>query len=191
MRPDAEYITGSGFGATAGLGESFDCGMLVGSHAMNGTPDGVLCHTQSSLWDSRYWYNGVECGEIVQDALIMGHFGIPVVMVTGDEAACREARCFLGDQIVTVAVKKGYSRESCKMVSPTRAHEMIRCGAREAIEKIGVCRPYRMDLPIQARLEKLTAMLPSTASPQMVATAPRQTLEKVCESALDILRFDP
>lgn len=85
MHPGAEYICGRGFPSLAvGVDETFDCAMLIGSHAMNRTPDGVLYHTQNSRMDCRYWYNEVESGEIAQDAMIYGHFGLPVVMVSAD-----------------------------------------------------------------------------------------------------------
>ena len=78
---------------------------------MMGTPDGVLAHTQSSRSENRYWYNGVECGELVQIALIAGYYDVPTILVTGDQATCREAEHFFGKNCVTVAVKEGIARE--------------------------------------------------------------------------------
>jgi D-amino peptidase len=189
MHPGADFICGRGFGITAGLDASFACGMLVGYHAMAHTPDGVLCHTQNSRSDARYWYNDREFGEIGQEAMIFGHFGIPLVLVTGDEAACRETREFLGEEVVTVAVKKGFSRESCLMVPPERAHGMIRAGAREALTRIGRCQPFRMVLPMRGCYEALAESLPDTASPALVAAAPRKRLEKTFEDQLHIFSF--
>jgi len=189
MHPEADFICGRGFGTAPGLDASFACGMLLGHHAMAHTPDGVLCHTQSSRSDARYWYNDREFGEIGQEALIFGHFGIPIVLVTGDEATCREAREFLGEQVVTVAVKKGFSRESCRMVPPARARLMIRAGAKEAMGRIGQCRPFSMPLPIRGCYEALADPLPDTASPALVAAAPRKRLERVFDDQLHIHRF--
>jgi D-amino peptidase len=120
---------------------------------------------------------------------VLGHFGIPIVLVTGDEAACREAREFLGENIVTVPVKKGYSRESCLMVPPPRAHELIRAAAREALGRIQLCTPFKMELPVRGRCETLAETLPVTASPALVAAAPRRTREKVFEDQLHICDF--
>ena len=85
MVPGAAYITGlpRPGGPESGLDASYSGFILLGLHAMMGTPDGVLCHTQSSRSESRYWYNGVETGEIGQSAAIAGHFGVPTIMVTG------------------------------------------------------------------------------------------------------------
>lgn len=189
MHPGADFVCGKGFGVAAALDASFSCGMLVGYHAMAHTPDGVLCHTQSSRSDARYWYNDREFGEIGQEALILGHFGIPIVLVTGDEAACREAREFLGEHVVTVAVKKGFSREGCLMVPPERAHAMIRAGAKEAMGRIGLCKPFRLELPIRGRYEALAETLPPNASAALVDAAPRKRIERVFENPLQIHRF--
>jgi D-amino peptidase len=189
MHPGADFVCGRGFGTAAGLDETFACGMLVGYHAMAHTPNGVLCHTQNSRSDARYWYNDREFGEIGQEAMIFGHFGLPIVLVTGDEAACREAREFLGEQVVTVAVKRGFSRESCLMVPPQRAHAMIRDGAKEAMGRIRLCQPFAMPLPMRGRFEALAEPLPDNASPALVAAAPRRTLERVFTDQLHIHSF--
>ncbi len=105
MEPGAKYITGKPRpGPLTGLDESFDGLIQLGAHTMMGTPDGVLAHTQSSRTENRYWYNGVESGELAQCAAIAGHYGIPTIMMTGDEATCREATKFFGSNCVTVAV---------------------------------------------------------------------------------------
>jgi len=115
MAPGAVYVTGRprpGAGNLSGLDESFGGMVMLGLHAMMGTSDGVLNHTQSPKSENRCWYNGVESGELAQNAAIAGHFGVPPIMVTGDEATCREAKAFFGNDVVTVATKRGLSREA-------------------------------------------------------------------------------
>ena len=113
MEPGAKYLTGLPRPpGLHGLDETYAGLVFVGYHAMMGTPDGVLHHTQSSKSENRYWYNGVESGELAQCAAIAAHFGVPPILVTGDEAVCREAKQFFGDACVTVAVKQGVARES-------------------------------------------------------------------------------
>lgn len=189
MHPAAEYICGRGFPSGWGLDESFGCGFLVGYHAMARTPDGVLCHTQNSRSDARYWYHGQEYGEIGQEALILGHFGIPITLVTGDAAACREAHEFLGEGIVTVAVKTGYSRECCRMLAPVKAHELIRAGAEEAVKRAARCRPYKVPLPMPGRHERLTEPLPPGPVPANLDSLPRLVQEKVFDNQRDIYNF--
>jgi D-amino peptidase len=121
--------------------------------------------------------------------MILGHYGIPIVMVTGDDAACREAKDFLGEQVTTVSVKKGYNRESCLMLAPTVAHDLIRAGAKEALGRIKQCPPFKMELPIRARFESLAERLPNTASPALVESAPRRVVEKVFPEQVGITDF--
>jgi len=156
MVPGVRYITGLPRpGPACGLDESCDGAILLGFHAMNGTPDGVLHHTQSSRAEAKYWYDGVERGEIYQSAVIAGHYDVPVMLVTGDEAACREARETLGDSLPTVAVKKGLSRQAAVLIAPDETREMLREGARRAVAALPELKPYKIPLPVKARVRRL------------------------------------
>jgi D-amino peptidase len=155
MVPGAVYIVGRPRPVMYGLDESFAGLVQMGAHAMNGTPDGVLAHTQSSRSENRYWYNGVESGEIAQVAAYAGAFGVPTILVTGDEAACREARQFLGEAVVTVAVKKGIGREAAVLYPFEETEKALYEGARRAMEVIPLCKPYVLQTPIRAKKEWL------------------------------------
>jgi len=156
MERGATYITGKPRpGPLTGLDASFDALIQLGAHAMMGTPDGVLCHTQSSRSENRYWYNGVESGELAQCAAIAGHYGIPTIMVTGDKATCREATQFFGPHCITVAVKRGISREAAELYPFHETRQALYKGARRAVAAIKKCQPYKLSLPIQAKKEHL------------------------------------
>lgn len=157
MEPGARYVCGvRPPGSTLwALDKSFAGLVMLGYHAMCGTPDGVLHHTQSSRAEKRFWYNGVESGELVQHAAIAGHQGVPTIMVTGDEATCREARRFFGKAPVTVAVKKGFSREGAILRPFQETREALYEGTKEAFARIPRCRPYRLKLPIRAKCQFL------------------------------------
>ena len=165
MAPGAKYATGRpkpGIGLW-GLDASFTGMVQFGAHAMMGTPDGVLNHTQSSIPENRYWYNGIESGELAQCALIAGHFGVPTVLVTGDEAACREATKFFGPACVTVAVKRGISREAAVLYPFEESRKALYEGARKAVAAIPQCKPYVLKLPIEAKMQYLD---PKSGLPQ-------------------------
>ncbi|MCR4415021.1 MAG: M55 family metallopeptidase, partial [Thermoguttaceae bacterium] len=151
MVPGAKYITGTPRpgGPLCGLDASFSGMVMLGFHAMMGTPDGVLHHTQSSRTENRYWYNGVESGELAQSAAIAGHFGVPTIMVTGDEATCREARKFFGDTCVTVPVKQGLAREAAILYPFDETRQALYEGAKRAVRAIPQCKPYKLALPIK------------------------------------------
>ncbi|MFW6157798.1 MAG: M55 family metallopeptidase [Planctomycetota bacterium] len=188
LHPAARHLVGHSPDPTALLSEC-DAAILLAYHAMAGTPDGVLCHTQSSRGGNKYWYNGRESGEIAQHALMAGHFDIPVIMVTGDDATCREAREFLGDGPVTVSTKTGLAREGAVLLAPSLARDRIREGAKEAVGRAAGCRPYKIDLPIRGRLwfpSKETADRRRTDLGERVDDF---TFEATFETALDVLRF--
>lgn len=183
MEPGAKYITGKPRpGPLTDLDASFAGLIQLGAHAMMGTPDGVLCHTQSSRSENRYWYNGVESGELAQCAAIAGHFGIPTIMVTGDEATCREARKFFGSGCVTVAVKRGIAREAAELYPFDQTRQALYEGARRAVTAIPQCQPYKLALPIEAKKEYLVFDGPS-------GQGRRVTKEGVIEDVLKLMEF--
>ena len=164
-------------------------GTLLGYHAKQGTADGILQHTQNSRAGNRYWYNGRESGEIAQMGLILGHFDIPIVMVSGDRAACREAKAFLGDGLVGVEVKEGISEQSGLLLAPEAARQLVRQGAEQALADVGGCAPYKIDLPIEARLRFATKEGADAFSPKRAERVDEQTFAATFSQALEVLEF--
>lgn len=185
MVDGAKYITGKprpGAGNLSELDSTFSGMILLGFHAMMGTPDGVLNHTQSSKSENRYWYNGVESGEIAQNAAIAGYYGVPVIMVTGDEALCREADRFFGKNVVKVAVKKGLSREAAVLYPFGETRKALYEGAKQAVKAIPLCKPYILKTPIRVREEYLN-LDPKLPKPELVKK------EGVAQDALHIFTW--
>jgi D-amino peptidase len=169
MVSGAKYVVGSHREKLLwGLDESFDGLVMLGCHAMMGTPDGVLNHTQSSRSENRYWYNGVESGELAQVAAMAGHYSVPPIMVTGDEATCREARQFFGPDCVTVAVKKGINREAAVLYPFAETRRALYRGAKQAVAAIPRCKPYTLKTPIQA--QKQWRILDAAGNPGQLET---------------------
>src|SRR3954447_2986658 len=106
---------------------------MIGMHARAGTPDGVLCHTISTTTWRNLYFNDTCVGEFGINAALCGHYNCPVVLITGDEATCREGRELLGEKLHAVAVKKGLSRYSARNIPPARARQMIEDGAKAAL----------------------------------------------------------
>lgn len=154
--------------------------LWLGYHAMNETPDRVLHHTQSSLSETKYWCNGVECGELFQNAVVAGYYGVPLIMVTGDVATCREAKRFFGDECITVATKKGYSREAAELYPFEETRKALYEGAKKAISAIQKCKPYTLDFPIKGKKQYLVKEY-DTCEAKVV------TKEKIIEHPLDIV----
>lgn len=135
LHPDCEWVSHHPWSRyTELLEQGCDAALMVGMHARAGTPDGVLCHTISTVRWKNLWFGDNLVGEFGINAALCGHYDCPVVLVTGDEAACREAAEIIPD-IHQVAVKRGLSRYSARNKPPAIARELIRKGAKEALSR--------------------------------------------------------
>jgi len=121
--------------------EGCDAVYFVGQHAMAGTVFAPLDHTYSSTSVAYYRLNGVFVGEFGCRALVAGLQGVPTVLLTGDDQACREADLFVHG-IETVAVKRGTGREAADHVDQDDAVEAVRAGAARAVKRIGESDPF-------------------------------------------------
>ena len=113
-------------------------------------------HTVSGQHWLNLWFNGTLVGETGINAALCGHWGCPVLLVTGDEATCAEGRDLLGPGLTTVAVKRGLGRLAARQVAPLRARELIEDGARRALAELSAVAPYDPGRPCEIRVE-LTA----------------------------------
>jgi D-amino peptidase len=157
LDPACEYVVQSSWTSYTGfLEEGCDACLLVGMHAMAGTPDGVLSHTVSGREWRSLRFNGVLVGETGINAAFCGTWNCPVLLVTGDEAVCREATTLLGDGLTTVAVKTGLGPASARSVAPIRARELIEEGARAALSKLDAVTPYDPGRPSEIAVEFMT-----------------------------------
>lgn len=110
----------------------YDVCMMIGQHAMAGAAKGNLNHTQDSRAIDSIKLNGKPIGEIAQVALYQGAMGIPLIFLSGDQAACKEAESLVPG-ITTVCVKTGLGRNSAISVSAAQSRALIREGAELAI----------------------------------------------------------
>src|SRR5438093_11886470 len=134
LDPACEFVVQERWSEYTELLESgCDAALFVGMHAKAGTPDGVLSHTVSGEAWRELRFNGVAVGETGINAALCGHWACPVLLVTGDEAVCREATDLLGDGLTTVAVKKGLGRFSARQLAPQRARQLIEERAHRAL----------------------------------------------------------
>jgi D-amino peptidase len=125
-------------------------------HAKAGTPDGVMSHTVSGQAWRELQFNGTSVGEAGINAALCGAWGCPVLLVTGDDAVCREATELLGTGLTTVSVKAGLGRFSARNLTPARAREAIEAGAAQALAKLNAVHPYDPGRPCEIRIEFTT-----------------------------------
>lgn len=157
LDPGCEWVAHHAWGRyTELLEQGCDAALFVGMHARAGTPDGVLCHTISTTTWRNVWFNDDLVGEVGINAALCGHYGCPVLLVTGDEATCRESTELLGAGLTTVAVKRGLTRYSARQIPPARARQMIETGARQALENLKAVKPYVPAQPTTITVELST-----------------------------------
>jgi D-amino peptidase len=154
LDPSCEFVVQDEWTSYTGfLEEGCDAALFVGMHAMAGTADGVLNHTVSGTdWQNLY-FNGTTVGETGINAALCGTWGCPVVLVTGDEAVCREGKELLGEGLTTVSVKQGLASTSARQLTPKRARELIEDGAKRALKDLKAVEPYDPGRPCEIRVE--------------------------------------
>jgi len=108
---------------------------LLGYHAMAGTLHANLEHTMSSASWHKFCVNGRPYGELGIDAQIAAESGVPVVMVSGDDKLCEEARAWLGD-VECAMVKQGLGRQSALCLSPAAGQERVYESAKKAVQRL-------------------------------------------------------
>jgi D-amino peptidase len=127
-----------------GIDESFGAAVLIGYQASAGRPNAVLEHTWSGrITDLKI--NGVTLPEAGLNALIAGHFNVPVVFVSGDQAVCDQVRGLLGE-IESAAVKQGIGAAALSL-HPEVAGKLIREGVERGLRNRGKYKPFRMAPP--------------------------------------------
>lgn len=113
------------------LDESVDALLLPGHHAKAGTPHAFLPHGWSLTW-AEVKINGLSVGELGLEACYAAHYGVPLVLVHGDEACCQEAESqFPG--VITAPVKRAITSDLCEGLDPGTAHHLVAEKIHQAI----------------------------------------------------------
>jgi D-amino peptidase len=134
-----------------GIDESFQAAVFIGYHASTSNPAGVRAHTISSATFSEVRLNGKVTSEALLSAAIAGHFGVPAVMISGDDAIVAEARQQLGP-LEGAVVKWAFGFHSARTLTPEAAYDVIRAAARRALGRLKDFQPYKLDTPVELDL---------------------------------------
>ena len=142
--------------------EGSDGMILLGYHAKAGTQRALMEHSYSSKSTQNLWLNGEKVGEFAMDTAIAGDYDVPVIMTSGCDKLCAEAKAFHPD-VVTCEVKKSISQQSAMLLSAETAHALIREKTLEAIAKLkaGKIRPIKVSPAVVRRefVERMEPML--------------------------------
>lgn len=131
----------------AGIDETFDAVLFLAYHSSTNNKEGVRAHTFSSARLSRVAVNGVEMTEGAWNAAIAGHFGVPVVMISGDDAAIAEVRSLLGN-IEAAETKKSLGFHSANTITPQASADLIAEKVKSALKRVKDFKPYKVQVPL-------------------------------------------
>lgn len=163
----AELISGSlkPLSMVQGVTRDAGCALFVGYHAGAASRAGILDHTYYGRVVAKLrvypggrsesgplHLGGRDWNETALNAAVCGELGVPVVLVTGDQTVCEQAREHLGD-VVTVQVKDAITRYSARSLLPAVACEKIREGAAQAVRRAPSIKPFRPPAPFDLEID--------------------------------------
>ncbi len=140
--------------------------LFVGYHARAGAENAVLAHTWSSRTVANVWLNDRLVGEYGLNAAVAGHFGVPVLMISGDQTVCAEAVELLGPlEVAVVKQASGFSSAEC--LAPAVTGALIRQAARRAVERLksgDAPSPFQVERPVRIAVDWLQPAMADRAA---------------------------
>ncbi len=193
--PDVRIVRGSPrpHGMLGGIDASFGAVMFVGYHASTHNSSGVRAHTFSSARFTRVTLNGTPVTEGAWNAAEAGQLGVPVVFVSGDDAAVAEIRAAIGS-IPAVETKRTLGFHSAETITPEAAQKAIRENAAEAMAELRQRKPYRIAEPVNVAIsfKSITPVEAASYLKQVFTRTDSHTLSftvKNMAEAGDVLQF--
>lgn len=172
-----------------GIDSTFVAVIFIGYHSAATNLQGVRAHTMSSARYAAVRLNGTPIAESGMNAAIAGHFGVPVVMVSGDDAAVAEVQALVPG-VEGAVVKRAIGFHAAETLTPEAARRLIRERARAGVANRANIRPHPVQTPVRLDLTfknyrpaEVLAWLPiveRTSDRTIVYTAP---------TILDISKF--
>jgi len=169
-----------------GIERGFDGMFMVGYHAGPNRRAAVLSHTFHA-YDLRI--NEQVFTEIGLGIALAGHFGVPALLVTGDQEACLDAQRMVPN-IETVPVKEGLTGVTAIHLHPQVAQERIRDGAQRALERAGDIKPFVLQPPLVLDLQLYSTLMADMHEyiPLCERTGDR-TVRFASDNFLDLFKF--
>lgn len=193
LHPKAKLLAGRPLQYPFGCDDSFDAAFIIGQHARSNADGGHLSHT-GSFDVEEVTLNSTPVGELAKNLLFAAYFHVPTVFVSGDEACSNEAKELI-PSVETAIVKWGVKRGSATGLSaaeneafngaaihltPARAREVIREGARQALQRRAEIERYWVEPPY----ELMTTLRPNEKQSQ------RRLIAKA-KDLIDVLNARP
>jgi D-amino peptidase len=135
-----------------GIDETFDAVLFIGYHSGTTNPAGVRAHTISSARLADVRINGVSSPEAALNAAIAGHFGVPIMMISGDDVAVAEAQKLIG-ALEGAVVKESYGFHSANTLTPEAARERVGAAAKRALQSRQRFTPTKTKTPVTLEIQ--------------------------------------
>lgn len=151
---DVRAITGSPtpLSMNDGIGRGFGGAFFTGYHGAIGTPDSTLAHTYAPETIYSVSVNGVACSEAMLNAAVLGCYGVPLLMITGDRSIVEQTSQLM-PWVTGVAVKESIGYYSVNSLTPAAAQRAIREGAKTAVERAASAKPFTFEPPVELTIE--------------------------------------
>lgn len=131
-----------------GIDSTFAAAIFIGYHSATTNPRGVRAHTISSATFAAVVINGVPMAESGINAAIAGHFGVPIIMVSGDDVAVGEVQQTVPG-VEGAVVKRAISFHSANTLTPAAGQALIRDRVRAGMAKRSSIRPVALRGPLR------------------------------------------
>ncbi|MFI6102170.1 M55 family metallopeptidase [Lentzea sp. NPDC051213] len=147
-----------------GIDSGVDGVVFLGYHTGAGA-EGVLAHTYLENSITGVWLDGVAASEGRLNAALAAEYGVPVLMVTGDDRTCADAVSYAPSAWL-VAVKECVSRYAAVCLPPAVAFSQITEAASAAMARAGrsegVVSAHRIEVEFDAsHLAEAAAVVPT------------------------------
>jgi D-amino peptidase len=163
IHPQAKLIMG-GLGPSMLMERGYAAVAFIGQHGRANSRGGVMAHSYSSLGIQKILMNGKPVGEIETRTALAGWYGVPVIMLSGDQAAAADLHEITPAAELAV-VKEGLGYYACISMSATAARDLIRSRAQRAMQRIAEIPPYKITGPVTIEVESSTRSTPSPETP--------------------------
>ena len=165
LNPKARVITGMPKPLSMMQGvEGADAALFVGYHARMGTQAATMDHTYFGGSIARVLLNGQEVGEPELNAAVAGHYGVPVVFLSGDRTVCTMVKESIGSWVETAIVKTAIGRMVAECLHPDVTHPLIQAGVRAGLEGRNSARPIKGTTPTRIEVEFFSTDMADSAA---------------------------
>ncbi len=168
LPPDVRVIFGNRkpYSMVQNADGGFAGAFFIGYHGAIGDENAVLCHTYTPSVIYEVRVNDVACSEATINAGLLGYYGVPLLLVTGDRTTVEGVQRQM-PWVRGAVVKESIGSFAADSLTPQAAQAVIRDAARDAITQAHRAKPYRFASPLTLDVQLVTA-----AQADLAATIP-------------------